>query len=456
MAISTTNPATGEVLSIAHELTADELEAKLALASRAFLTHRRTTFAERAAWLVHAAEIFEAEQDQLAKMMALEMGKPLAQGRAEAMKCAQGCRYYAAHAEHILADEPVGDTGEGSFVRYEPVGIVLACMPWNYPFWQVVRFAAPALMAGNVGLLKHANNVPQCGEALDAIFRHAGFEEGCFQYLSVGVERVEALIEDPRVAAVTLTGSLAAGRAVAVAAGRKIKRTVLELGGSDPFLVMPSADWDKAVREGVKSRTQNAGQSCIAAKRFILHDEIYDRFVERMVAAFQALRVGDPFLPETEIGPLAHARGLEALERQVREAVKAGAKVLTGGHRLPGPGFFYEPTMLADLPRAADVYREEFFGPVALLFRAGNLDEALALANDTPFGLGASVWTRDEAEQRRVIAELETGQVFINEMTASRPELPFGGAKLSGYGRELGAPGPREFMNAKTVRIGKS
>lgn len=267
---------------------------------------------------------------------------------------------------------------------------------------------------------------------------------------------MEALIEDPRVAAVTLTGSLAAGRAVAGAAGRKIKRTVLELGGSDPFLVMPSADWEKAVREGVKSRTQNAGQSCIAAKRFILHDEIYDRFVERMVAAFQALRVGDPFLPETGMGPLAHARGLEALERQVREAVKAGAKVLTGGHRLPGPGFFYEPTILAALPRAADVYREEFFGPVALLFRARNFDEALALANDTPFGLGASVWTRDEAEQRRTIAELETGQVFINEMTASRPELPFGGTKLSGYGRELGAPGPREFMNAKTVRIAKS
>jgi succinate-semialdehyde dehydrogenase/glutarate-semialdehyde dehydrogenase len=456
MPLATINPTTGGTLRIFDELSDRELEAKLDRAARAFRVHRRSTFAERAVHLRHAAEIFEAEQDRLAGLMALEMGKPLTQGRAEAVKSAAGCRYYAEHGERLLADEPLADGDATSFVRYEPIGPVLAVMPWNYPFWQVVRFAAPALMAGNVVLLKHADNVPQCGEALDDLFRRAGFAEGCLQYLSIPVAKVEGVIDDPRVAGVTLTGSLTAGRAVAGAAGRQVKRTVLELGGSDPFLVMPSADWEKVVREGVKSRTQNAGQSCIAVKRFILHDEIYDRFVERMVAAFRNLRVGDPFVPDTEMGPLAHARGREALERQVGEAVKAGAKILTGGNRLPGPGYFYEPTVLAGLPREAAVYREEIFGPVALLFRAGNLDEALAIANDTPFGLGASVWTRDEAEQQRAISELETGQVFINEMTASRPELPFGGAKLSGYGRELGAPGPQGFMNAKTVRIGKS
>jgi succinate-semialdehyde dehydrogenase/glutarate-semialdehyde dehydrogenase len=456
MPLATTNPATGETVRTFPELSAEELESRLALASRAYLAHRQTSFAERAARMNRAAAIFEADQDRLAHLMALEMGKPLAQGRAEVVKCAAGCRYYAQHAERILADEPI-DAGEGtSFVRYEPIGAVLAGMPWNYPIWQVVRFAAPTLMAGNVVLLKHADNVPQCGEALEDIFLRAGFPEGCFQYLSIPVARVEAVIEDPRIAAVTLTGSLAAGSAVAGIAGRKIKRSVLELGGSDPFIVLPSASLEKALAAGVKSRTQNAGQSCIAAKRFILHAEVYERFVEKMIAAFRALRVGDPLLPETEMGPLAHARGLEALERQVREAVKAGAKILTGGQRRSGPVFFYEPTILACVPREAAVYREEFFGPVALLFRARNLDEAIMIANDTPFGLGASAWTRDESEQQRLIAEIEAGHVFLNEMVVSRPELPFGGTKLSGYGRELGVPGLREFTNAKTVRIAKS
>ena len=456
MPLATINPATGEHVRTFPELTAAELEAKLGLAAHTFRSYRQTTFAERAANLLRLGKLFEAEQEKLARLMALEMGKPVTQGRAEAVKCGTVCRYYAEHAEALLADEPVPHAEGKCFVRYEPIGAVLAVMPWNYPFWQVVRFAAPALMAGNVGLLKHANNVPQCGEALDDLFRRAGFAEGCLQYLSIPVEQVEKVIEDPRIAAVTLTGSLAAGSAVASAAGRKIKRSVLELGGSDPFIVMPSARLETAVAEGARSRTQNAGQSCISAKRFIIHESIYDKFAAQLVTAFEKLLIGDPLLPETEMGPLAHARGLESLERQVRQAVKAGAQVLTGGEHRAGPGFFYQPTLLADLPRDSAVYREELFGPVALLFRARDFDEALAIANDTPFGLGASIWTNDEGEQRRAIAGLEAGQVFVNSIVVSQAALPFGGAKLSGYGRELGMPGLREFTNAKSVRFGKS
>jgi succinate-semialdehyde dehydrogenase/glutarate-semialdehyde dehydrogenase len=381
------------------------------------------------------------------------MGKPLAQGRAEAEKCAAGCRYFAEHGAGMMADLTID---AHSFVRHEPLGVVLALMPWNFPYWQVVRFAAPALMAGNVALLKHADNTPQCGAALDDLFHRAGFAPGCFQYFAVPVPGVKGLIEDPRIDAVTLTGSVAAGRAVAAAAGAKIKRTVLELGGSDPFIVMPSADLKKTVAEAVKARTQNNGQSCIAAKRFIVHAAIYDRFAEAFMQAFRALRVGDPLAPETDIGPLAQARGLETLERQVRDAVQAGAKILAGGRRLDRSGFFFEPTILVGLPTDAPVYREEFFGPVALLFRARDFNEALALANDTPFGLGASLWTNDPHEQQRAIAELEVGQVFINTIVASSPELPFGGVKLSGYGRELGVVGLREFVNAKSVRYATS
>jgi succinate-semialdehyde dehydrogenase/glutarate-semialdehyde dehydrogenase len=453
MPLATINPTTGETVRIFPELTLSEIDAKLDAARKALVLHRRSSFADRADKLNRAADIFEADQERLARLMALEIGKPLAQGRAEAVKCASACRYYAAHAAAMLADEPIDDR---SFVRHEPLGPVLALMPWNFPFWQVVRFAAPALMAGNVGLLKHADNVPQCGEALDELFRRAGFPVGCFQYLAVPVAGVTALIDDPRVAAVTLTGSVSAGRAVAAAASAKIKRTVLELGGSDPFLVMPSADLEETVAEAVKARTQNSGQSCIAAKRFIIHNAVYDRFAEGLVRSFRALRVGDPLAPETELGPLAHVRGLETLERQVRDAGQAGAKILAGGRRIGDRGFFYQPTVLADLPRTAPVYREEFFGPVALLFRARDLDDALVIANDTPFGLGASIWTRDENEQERAIAGLEGGQVFVNAIVASSPELPFGGIKLSGYGRELGAAGLREFVNAKSVRRGKS
>jgi succinate-semialdehyde dehydrogenase/glutarate-semialdehyde dehydrogenase len=452
MPLVTTNPATGETVQVFPELTRPEIDARLDAARAAFRSHRKTSYATRAQLLLRVADLFEAGQEELAQLAALEMGKPLSQGRAEAVKCAEGCRYYAAHAEAMLRDERIDDH---SFIRHEPLGVVLALMPWNFPFWQVVRFAAPALMAGNVGLLKHADNTPQCGAALEVIFRRAGFGD-CLQYLAVTVPGVTALIEDPRVDAVTLTGSVGAGRAVAGAAGAKLKRTVLELGGSDPFLVMPSADVDAAVKAAVQSRTQNSGQLCIAAKRFIVHEAIHDRFVAALVDAFRALRVGDPLAPETDLGPLAQARGLETLERQVRDAFNAGAKILTGGRRLRRAGFYFEPTILAGLPADAPVAREEFFGPVALLFSVRNLDEALARANDTSFGLGAGIWTRDAAEQERAIAGLESGQVFVNAAVASSPELPFGGIKQSGYGRELGAAGLREFVNAKSVRYGKS
>jgi succinate-semialdehyde dehydrogenase/glutarate-semialdehyde dehydrogenase len=452
MPLATINPATGETVQVFPELTRAEIDARLDAARAAFSSHRKTSYAHRAQLLLRVADRFEVEQDELARLAALEMGKPLAQGRAEAVKCAEGCRYYAAHGEAMLRDERIDDH---SFVRFAPLGVVLALMPWNYPFWQVIRFAAPALMAGNVGLLKHADNTPQCGARLEDLFRRAGAGD-LLQYLAVPVPGVTTLIEDPRVDAVTLTGSVGAGRAVAGAAGAKIKRTVLELGGSDPFLVLPSADLEQAVKIAVQSRTQNSGQSCIAAKRFIVHAAVYDRFADRLVQAFRALRVGDPLAPDTDLGPVAQARGLEALQRQVDDAARAGAKILTGGRRLPRPGFYFEPTILAHLPPTAPVAREEIFGPVALLFRARDFDEALALANDTAFGLAASVWTREANEQQRAIAELEAGQVFVNALVASSPELPFGGIKQSGYGRELGVAGLREFVNAKSVRLGKS
>jgi succinate-semialdehyde dehydrogenase/glutarate-semialdehyde dehydrogenase len=448
--LATINPATGEKLCVVAELTRAEIDGKLNAARAAYRLQRSRSFEERAKPLVRLAELFEAGQDTLARLAALEMGKPLAQGRAEAVKCADACRYYADNAGVMLADERVNDH---SFVRHDPLGVVLALMPWNFPFWQVIRCAAPALMAGNVVLLKHADNTPQCGEALEDLFHRAGFAPGCFQNLAVPVPGVRALIEDPRVDAVSLTGSVSAGRAVAAVAGAQIKRTVLELGGSDPFLVLPSADLPKAVAAAVQSRTQNSGQSCIAAKRFIIHAAVYDNFVDALVRAFRELRVGDPLAPETQLGPLAQARGRETLERQVRAAVQAGAKILTGGHRLDRPGFYFEPTVLAGLSPDAAVTREEFFGPVALLFRVRNLDEALALANDTAFGLASSIWTQDPAERDRAIAELEAGQVFVNAVVASSPELPFGGVKQSGYGRELGAAGLREFVNAKSVRL---
>lgn len=453
MAIASINPATGATLRKFEAHTAHEVEEKLQRAAEAFRAHRRTSFAWRAARLIAAADLLAAEQERFAQLMTAEMGKPVRAARDEAAKCALGCRYYAEHAEKFLADEVIETDAARSFVRYQPVGVVLAVMPWNFPFWQVFRFAAPAVMAGNVGLLKHASNVPQCALAIEEIFLRAGFPEGVFQTLLVGVDQVERLIDDPRVAAATLTGSEPAGASVAAACGRQIKKTVLELGGSDPFIVMPSADLDAAVKTAVKARTINNGQSCIAAKRFIVAEEIYAEFEQRFTAAMKKIKVGDPLDEATEVGPLATPGIVRDLDEQVQKTVAAGARLLTGGRPSEGPGNYYPPTVLADIPADSPGYREELFGPVALLFRARDAADAVRVANDTSFGLGSSVWTNDADEGAFFIDELEAGQVFVNGMVASDPRLPFGGIKRSGYGRELGVFGIREFVNVKTVWI---
>ena len=448
MAIATINPATGETLRVFDALTEAELEARLENASRAFSTWRMTPVAERAEIVGRAGDLLEQNKDGFGRLMTLEMGKPLKAAVEEAAKCALACRYYADHTSEFVAPERVAD-GE---VWYQPLGVILAVMPWNFPFWQVIRFAAPALCAGNVGLLKHASNVPQCALALEQLFLDAGAPRGVFQTLLIGSDRVDEVIADRRVAAVTLTGSEPAGRHVAASAGRAIKRTVLELGGSDPFIVMPSADVEAASRAAVKARTINNGQSCIAAKRFIVHEGVADEFTRRFVEGMRALRVGDPMAPETDIGPLATPQIAEDLEKQVMESVRRGARVLTGGARRAGPGNFYEPTVLTEIPRESPAYRDEMFGPVAALFRVRDVDEALRIANDTTFGLAAAAWTRDEAEAGRLAHDLDAGTVFINGMVASDPRFPFGGVKHSGYGRELGSWGLREFVNVKTVR----
>ena len=447
------NPATGEVLARFDELDDAQLEAKLARAMETFRSYRRTPFAERSQAMSRAADLLDREKEQLARTMTLEMGKTLKSAVAETEKCAWVCRYYAENAERFLANEEI-DTGQNrSFVRYLPLGPVLAVMPWNFPFWQVFRFAAPALMAGNVGLLKHASNVPQCALAIEDVFRRAGFPEGAFQTLLVGSGKVRRIIEDPRIAAVTLTGSEGAGEKVGEAAGRALKKVVLELGGSDPFIVMPSADLDTAAKIAVTARCINNGQSCIAAKRFIVHERIHDEFERRMAKRMAALKIGDPLEPDVEIGPLATPQGVDDVERQVNASVEAGARLVTGGKRLGGKGNFYPPTLLADIPPSAPAYREEVFGPVALLFRVKDLDEAIALANDSDFGLGSAAWTNDAAEQARFIDEVEAGATFINGMVASDPRLPFGGVKRSGHGRELALHGIREFVNAKTIVV---
>jgi succinate-semialdehyde dehydrogenase/glutarate-semialdehyde dehydrogenase len=451
--IATINPATGEIVATFDSLTEAQLDEKLARADEAFRAYRHNTLAERADWMRRAAEILETEQGAFARLMTLEMGKPLGAARAEAAKCATACRYYVEHADRLLADELV-DTGDAmSFIRYQPIGAVLAVMPWNFPFWQVFRFLAPALMAGNVGLLKHASNVPQCALAIEDIVRRAGFPADVFQTLLIGAELVRGVIDDPRVKAVTLTGSEPAGRQVAAQAGRKIKKCVLELGGSDPFVVMPSADLAAAVRTAVQARILNNGQSCIAAKRFIVEEAVADEFESRFVDAMAAVVVGDPMLEATEVGPLATPVILHELDEQVRRSVAAGARVLTGGHRLERPGNYYAPTVLVEAPEDSPAYREELFGPVAVILRARGIDDAIRLANDTAFGLGASAWTRDATEQQRFIEEIDAGMVFINGMVASDARLPFGGVKASGYGRELSAWGIREFVNVKTVVV---
>jgi succinate-semialdehyde dehydrogenase/glutarate-semialdehyde dehydrogenase len=453
MTIATINPATGETIRTFKPLSEAELEGRLQCAADTYRRYRRTPMADRKRMLLRAAEILEAEKDAFGKLMVLEMGKPIKAAVEEAAKCALGCRYYADNAERFLADEYVETSASRSYVSYQPIGPVLAVMPWNFPFWQVFRFAAPALMAGNVGLLKHASNVPQCALAIEDIFRRAGFPEGCFQALLIDTDHVRQVIEDPRVAAVTLTGSTGAGGHVASAAGKVVKKSVLELGGSDPFVVMPSADFDAAVKTAVKARTINNGQSCIAAKRFIVHESIAEEFERRYVAGFEALKVGDPMDPATEVGPLANESQVNTIAEQVTRSVAAGARLLTGGRRLDRPGYYYAPTVLTGVTPDSPAYHDEVFGPVAILFRARDVDDAIRLANDTPFGLGASAWTNDQAERARFVAELEAGMVFINAMVASDPRVPFGGVKQSGYGRELSSQGIREFVNIKTVWI---
>jgi succinate-semialdehyde dehydrogenase/glutarate-semialdehyde dehydrogenase len=453
MAIATTNPATGEVLKTFEALTAAQIEQKLQLAASAFKTHRRTSFAERAEKMMRAAEILEKEKDECAHLMTLEMGKPLKAAAAEALKSASGCRYYAQNAGKFLADEIVETGAKRSFVRYLPIGPILAIMPWNFPFWQVFRFAAPALMAGNVGLLKHASNVPQCALKIEDIFRRAGFAEGVFQTLLIGSGPVDGILNDARVMAATLTGSEEAGIQVGISAAKRVKKVVLELGGSDPFIVMPSADLDAAVATAVDARIQNNGQSCIAAKRFIVSETIADEFERKFVKRMQELRVGNPFDESTQLGPLASADAVTSLDSDVKKTVAAGARVLTGGHPLDRAGNFYSPTVLTDIPKESPAYKEELFGPVASIFRVKNADQAIEVANDSRFGLGASAWTHDPAETERFINELDAGMVFLNKMVASDPRLPFGGVKYSGHGRELSENGIREFMNIKTVWI---
>ena len=447
------NPANGEKLAEFQELTDRELEERLDRARAGFARHRHSSGAERAALLERVADLLSQEVDSLARMMTLEMGKPLAAARAEVEKCASVCRYYAENGARFLAEEILPTSAARSSLRWEPLGAVLAIMPWNFPFWQVFRFAAPGVLAGNVGLLKHAANVPQCALAIEDLFRRAGAAPGVFQTLLIAPEKVASLIADPRVQAVTLTGSDRAGSEVAAAAGKAIKKCVLELGGSDPFIVMPSADLPAAIATAVQARTLNNGQSCIAAKRFLIADSIYDEFARQFVAQMGALQIGDPLEKTTDLGPLATPQIRDGVHRQVEQSIAAGAKCLLGGELPAGKGNFYPATVLAEIPQAAPAYREEIFGPVALLFRVADAPAALALANDSDFGLGASVWTKEPDEQELFARELETGQVFINAMVASDPRLPFGGVKRSGYGRELGSLGIREFMNAKTVVI---
>ena len=453
MAIATINPATGKMLKAFEPLSDAQLEAKLQKAADTFQSYRKTPFAERARLMLKVGAILEAEKENYARVMTTEMGKTFRSAADEAAKCAWVCKYYAENAERFLADEIVETGAKRSFIKYQPLGPVLAVMPWNFPFWQVLRFAAPALMAGNVGLLKHASIVPQSALLIEELFHRAGFPEGAFQTLLIGSARVDRVLGDPRVMAATLTGSEGAGVEVGVGAAKRIKKVVLELGGSDPFIVMPSANLEVATATAVKARVINNGQSCIAAKRFIVAEAVAEKFERMFAEKMAALRVGDPFDEKTELGPLSTAEGLADLDRDVKKTIKAGAKVLTGGKPLDRPGNFYAPTVLTNIPKGSPAYHEELFGPVASVFRAKDVADAIRIANDSRFGLGASAWTNDKNERERFINELEAGMVFINKMVASDPRIPFGGVKWSGHGRELGAHGIREFTNIKTVWV---
>lgn len=451
--IASINPTTGELLRRYEQHSDAEVDSKIELALNAFRELRKTSFSLRAQKMLRAAEILERRKQELGRTMVLEMGKPLRAAVQEAEKCALACRYYAENAERFLAREGAQTNAAQSYVLYQPLGVVLAIMPWNFPFWQVFRFAAPALMAGNAGLLKHASNVPQCALEIESVFHEAGFAEGLFQTLLLSPDRTGHVIADPRVAAVTLTGSVGAGRSVAAAAGKQIKKSVLELGGSDPFIVMPSANLEKAVETAVQARVINNGQSCIAAKRFIVDQKIAERFEKKFVERMRSLRVGDPMDAATDVGPLATPDLLHTLEEQVKQTVAKGARVLTGGKRMNRQGNFFEPTVLADIPKGSPAFDDELFGPVASLFRADGMAEAIRIANDSKFGLGACAWTNDAAEREMFINEIESGLAFVNGMVASDPRIPFGGVKQSGYGRELSHHGIREFVNVKTISI---
>src|SRR5437879_183610 len=453
MPIATINPATGEVIKTFPALSEAEIENNLLLAVSTFRAGRTTPFSTRAQRMLKGAQIIERDKDKFAHLMIMEMGKTYESALAEALKCTTACRYYAENTERFLADEVIETGAKKSFVRYLPIGPILAVMPWNFPFWQVFRFAAPALMAGNVGLLKHASNVPQCALAIESIFLEAGFPEGSFQTLLIGSSQVDAVLNDPRIVAATLTGSEQAGIQVGIGAAKRIKKVVLELGGSDPFVVMPSADLDAAVETAVQARVQNNGQSCIAAKRFIVAKPIADEFERKFVKRMENLRVGDPLDEKTELGPLVSAEAMKSLDADVQKSVKAGARVLTGGYPLNLPGNYYAATVLTDIPKDSPAYREEFFGPVASLFRVKNIDDAIRLANDSRFGLGASAWTNDPQEREQFENEIQAGMVFINKMVVSDLRMPFGGVKSSGHGRELGVHGIREFTNIKTVWV---
>ncbi|MFD0905811.1 NADP-dependent succinic semialdehyde dehydrogenase [Actinomadura sediminis] len=453
--IATTNPATGQVEKTFDAAAEEEIDRRLALAAETFATYRNTGVEQRAAWMNAAADVLDREAGEIGALLTTEMGKPRTAAEAEVRKCAKACRFYAEHAAGFLAEHRPADPADvgarDAYVRYEPLGPVLAVMPWNFPLWQVIRFAAPALMAGNVGLLKHSSNVPQTALLLEDLFRRAGFPEGAFQTLLIGSAEVERVLRDPRVKAATLTGSEPAGRSVAAIAGDEIKPTVLELGGSDPFVVMPSADVPAAARTAADSRCLNNGQSCISAKRFIVHEDCADEFEELFVEAMRAKRVGDPMDDGTDVGPLVSEDGRADVEELVADAVGKGARVLCGGERPDRPGWYYPPTVVTDVTTEMRMFHEEVFGPVASLFRVRDIDAAIELANATGFGLGSNAWTRDDAERDRFVRELEAGQVFINGMTTSYPRLPFGGVKRSGYGRELSAEGMLEFCNAKTI-----
>ncbi|PSF33031.1 NADP-dependent succinic semialdehyde dehydrogenase [Aphanothece hegewaldii CCALA 016] len=453
MGIATINPATGETIKTFEPLSKAEIEAKLKLAQTAFLSYRKTSFSQRSQWLNAAADILERDQVKLGETMTLEMGKTIKSAIAEVQKCALVCRYYAENGADFLKDIPITTDASSSYVHYEPLGIILAVMPWNFPLWQVFRFVAPTLTAGNVGLLKHASNVPQCALAIEAILTEAGFPDGVFQTLLIGASQVENIINDDRVKAATLTGSEPAGMSLASSAGKQIKKVVLELGGSDPFIVLESADIETAATTAVTSRMLNNGQSCIAAKRFIVVDAIADQFEQLLVQKFQALKIGDPMDETVDVGPLATPSILSDIDQQVQKTVAMGGKVLVGGKKLDRQGNYYLPTVLTDIPKGSPGEKDEFFGPVALLFRVKDIDEAIALANDSPFGLGSSVWTNDPNEQERLINEIEAGSVFINGLVKSDPRLPFGGIKRSGYGRELAKEGIHEFVNIKTIWI---